>query len=156
VAYADFDNINTLLAGQLGKRIGKILFTRCAAKADAVVNSFMGTIYNIPFTTTPELVQHLAEEVTLYYLLRTGYFDGVAGNDKETVDKMWDDAIAQLTMIVKGIMTLVDVNPADEGGKMSAQIDSTTRIYHPWADIGDERDWVPDVNYIESIEAAKE
>jgi phage gp36-like protein len=156
VAYADFDRVNTLLAGQLKKRIGKLLFTVCSEKADAVVNAFMGTIYDIPFTTTPALVQHLAEEITLYYLLRTGYFDGVAGNDKEVVDKMWDDAIAQLTMIVKGTMTLPDADPADEGGTMGAQIDSTTRIYHPWADIGDERDWVPDANMIEAIEAAKE
>lgn len=157
MSYASFDNVNALLNGDLETRNLKQLADVCMAKADAVVDSYLGKVYNTPFTSPyPALVVSLAEDLAIYYLFRTGYFDGIAGNDKETVDGIWDKAIKQMMDIVFGKAVLPDVDPADaDSPEVLAQIDSTTREYHAYADIGDERDWVPDSKFIDSIKDSK-
>lgn len=158
MAYADIGRVDSLLNGEVRKRSFQFLADVCAEKADSIINAYLALVYGVPFTvSTPALVASVAEDLTLYYLLRSGYFDGVAGNDKEMMNALWDEAIATLEKIAKGKITLPDVDPSEAtSSQRLAQLDSTTREYHPYADIGDERDWVPSARRLEAVADAKD
>jgi phage gp36-like protein len=158
MAYADIGRVDTLLNGEVRKRTQQRLATVCAAKADSIINAYLALVYGVPFVvSTPALVATIADDITVYYLLRSGYFDGVAGNTKETMDAMWDEAIDMLDKIAKGKIVLPDVDPSEATSTVRlAQIDSSTRTYHPYADIGDEKDWIPSANRLEAVADAKD
>lgn len=154
MAYADLDNVDALLNGDLYKRNLQQLAEVCAGKADAHIDSYLAVVYNTPFTSTPAQVANIAEDLTLYCLLRTGYFDGVAGNDKETADTLKRDAEKALMDIIKAKAKLPDVVPADQGGN-EALIDSTRADFHPSVDMGSEEDWGVDQDLLDELETEK-
>jgi phage gp36-like protein len=158
MAYADLNNVNSMLNGEVSKRTQQRLAEVCATKADSIINAYLAMIYGVPFVvSTPALVASIAEDLTAYYLLRTSYFEGVAGNDKDTVNNYWDESIKMLEGIAKGKITLHDVDPSEATSlQRLAQVDSTTRNYHSYADIGDEKDWIPSVNRLEDVATAKD
>lgn len=151
MSYAIFGDVDQLLDTNFQKTAPKALFEICARKADSVIDARLGSIYDTPFTTTPALVQNIAEDLTLYYLLRSNYFAGVAGNDEEMRRELWKTTMALLDDIVSGETILPDVDPAD-ANKRLGQIDSTHEQYHPSMDMGDERLWGPDKDWLEIIE----
>jgi len=149
--YANLDNVDALLNGDLYKRNLQQLAEVCSGKADAYIDAYLAVVYTTPFNTTPAQVANIAEDLTLYCLLRTGYFDGVAGNDQETKDDLKRDAQKALMDIVKGKAKLPDVDPANTGGN-EALIDSTRADYHPSVDMGPEEDWGVDQELLDELE----
>ena len=154
MAYADLGKVNTLMNGQLKKRTYKKLAVVCAEKADGIVDAYVATRFVVPFSPTPALIESIAQDLTLYYLFRTGFFDGVAGNDKEMIEAIWADAIKQLELIRDGEIELPDADPSNVGAN-AARIASTRGEFHSSMDMGDERDWGPDKDLIEQIEDEK-
>jgi len=154
MAYADLDKVDTLLNGDLYNRNLQELGETCAAKADAIVDAYVSNRYNVPFTTTPALIASIAQDITIFYLMRTGYFDGIAGNDKETAKEFYDMAIKDLEKIRDGDMDLPDVDPADVGTNVN-RIASTREDYHPSVDMGSELDWGVDEDLEEKLENDK-
>lgn len=156
MAYADFTKVSTLLDGEVKKRPPKYLFTTCSAKADAVVDSALGGQYTTPFTApTPPLVEHIAQDLTIYYLLRSNYYAGVAGNDEETRRQYWEDAMDLIKGILKGMFTLPGVDPAD-ADKRLGQISSTREDFHPSIDMGPADQWGPDKDLLEDLANEKD
>lgn len=154
MAYADLDKVDTLLNGDLYNRNLQELGETCAAKADAKIDAYVSNRYTVPFTVVPEMIASIAQDITIYYLLRTGYFDGIAGNDKETAKEFYDLAIKDLEKIRDGEMNLPDVDPSNTGAN-AARIASTRGDYHPSMDMGSELDWGTDEDLIEKLEDEK-
>jgi phage gp36-like protein len=148
MAYADLTSVDTILNHQIKARQLKRLFNIAARKADSIIDAKLGVLFDTPFTTTPALVRNIAEDLTAYYLLRSKYFAGVAGNDEESRREYWDDAMRLLKGIIEGDIILPDVDPADESGRRAALIDSTNREYHPVFDVGPADQWTPDADYL--------
>lgn len=148
MAYASFQDVDQLLDTNFQKRCPKALFEICARKADSIIDARLASIYDTPFTTTPALVQNIAEDLTLYYILRSNYFAGVAGNDEEMRRELWKTTMALLDDIVSGETILPDVDPSDANKRLE-QIGSTHEDYHPAIDMGDERLWGPDEDMVE-------
>jgi hypothetical protein len=162
MAYANLDNVDALLNGDLKKRNLNKLAEVCSGKADAYIDGYLAVVYNTPFTVSvgppainaPALVASIAEDLVLYCLLRTGYFDGVAGNDRETMLELKRGVDKTLMDIVKGKAALPDVQDADKGSN-EVLIDSTREQYHPSVDMGPEMDWGVDEDLIEELESER-
>lgn len=152
MAYADVTKVDLLLNGEVKKRHLAGLVDVCMAKADSLIDAYVVSRYTVPLVPPiPALIQNIAQDLTLYYLLRTGYFDGVAGNDKATTDKLWEDAMDLLKQIAKGSISIPGVSASGDANIIS----STTEDYVPIFDVGSEIDWVPDPDLLEDIKNEK-
>lgn len=93
---------------------------RAIADADAEINSYCGTKYDVPFTTVPVMVRKLSVDITVYnlYARRRG-----APEDRKA---RYDDAIRFLKDVAKGIGTLGVSTPAagDDSGPEATTVKS--------------------------------
>jgi phage gp36-like protein len=155
MAYADVTKVDLLLNGEVKKRHLAGLVDVCMAKADSLIDSHIANRFTVPLLPPiPAIIQNIAQDLTLYYLLRTGYFDGVAGNDKATTDKLWDDAMELLKKIADGDISVPDVDPGAVTGD-AALITSNNENYTPIFDVGDEKEWVADPDLLDDIKSEK-
>ena len=76
------------------------MVTRTIADADAEIDSYCGTKYDVPFSTTPVMVRKVSVDIAIYnlYARRRG-----APDDRK---ERYDDAIAFLKDVSKGIAAL--------------------------------------------------
>lgn len=89
------------------------VFDIAAKDTDAVINGYVAALYALPFATVPDLIGEIAADICRYEL-----WDDRA---PEEVRKRYDDAIAKLRDIAKGLIVLpVDGVPVPSlGGAMS-------------------------------------
>lgn len=82
--------------------------TRAIANADAVIDGYCGTRYDVPFSTTPDIVRMWSVDIAIYNLYgrRRGAPDDVA--------KRNGDAIAALKDVANGKFTLAGTTPASD------------------------------------------
>lgn len=152
MAYADIGKVDQLLNGEVKKRHLATLVDICAAKADALIDSYIASRVTLPLVAPyPPIIQHVAQDLTLYYLLRTGFFDGVAGNDKATTDKLWEDCMDLLGKLKDGDIEIPGTGTITD----EDQISSTTEDYTPVFDMGDDTDFVVDPDLLEDIKDSK-
>jgi phage gp36-like protein len=93
----DDDNIGEIVEANV---------TTAIARADAEIDGYCAVKYAVPFTTVPEVVAGLSLDMSIYYL----YKRRTVSDD---VQKSYDNAIARLKDIAKGLLSLgVDPPPA--------------------------------------------
>jgi phage gp36-like protein len=82
------------------------IVTAAIARADAEIDGYCAVKYAVPFTTVPEVVAGLSLDMSIYYL----YKRRTVSDD---VQKSYDNAIARLKDIARGLLSLgVDPPPA--------------------------------------------
>lgn len=97
---------------------------RAIADADAEINSYCGTKYDVPFTTVPVMVRKLSVDITVYNL-----YARRRGAPEDRKDR-YDDAIRFLKDIARGIGTLgVDTPSADDDAGPAASTVKSDRIF---------------------------
>ena len=89
--------------------IGEIVeanFTAAIARADAEIAGYCAVKYPVPFPPVPAVVAGLSLDMSIYYLYKRRTVS-------EDVQKAYDNAIARLKDIAKGLLSLgVDPPPA--------------------------------------------
>ena len=88
------------------------IIVRAIADADAEIDSYCGTKYDVPFSTVPVMIRKMSVDIAIYnlYARRRG-----APEDRK---ERYDDAISFLKDISKGIASLGGDGPSadDESG----------------------------------------
>ena len=96
------------------------MVTRAIADADAEIDSYCGTKYDIPFSPVPVMIRKVSVDITIYnlYARRMG-----APKDRK---ERYDDAISFLKDIAKGIASLGSDAPSgdDDAGPEATTVKS--------------------------------
>ena len=96
------------------------MLTRAIADADAEIDSYCGTKYEVPFSPVPVMVRKYSVDIAIYnlYARRRG-----APEDRK---ERYDDAISFLKDVSKGIATLGGDAPSgdDESGPEATTVKS--------------------------------
>jgi len=101
---------------------GKV--TRAIADADAEIDSYCGTKYDVPFSTVPVMLRKMSVDIAIYnlYARRRG-----APEDRK---ERYDDAISFLKDISKGIASLGGDGPsADDDSGPEATTVKSDRVF---------------------------
>lgn len=97
IQLTDDDNIGEIVEANV---------TAAIARADAEIDGYCAVKYSVPFTTVPAVVAGLSLDMSIYYLYKRRTVS-------EDVQKAYDNAIARLKDIAKGLLSLgVDPPPA--------------------------------------------
>lgn len=115
MAYTTLAEIKKAISEEIVKQltdddnIGEIVeanVTAAIARADAEIDGYCAVKYSVPFTTVPAVVAGLSLDMSIYYLYKRRTVP-------EDVQKAYDNAIARLKDIAKGLLSLgVDPPPA--------------------------------------------
>ena len=98
--------------------------TRAIVDADAEIDSYCGTKYDVPFTMAPAMIRKMSVDITIYnlYARRRG-----APEDRK---ERYDDAISFLKDISKGIASLGGDGPsADDDSGPEATTVKSDRVF---------------------------
>lgn len=90
-----------------GTTIVSDTWSDCATDADAEIDGYIGHRYALPLGSVPPLVRRLSMDITLYFLFRRRYPDGVPEGRTAT----YTQAVSLLKRISDGTVTL-GVQPA--------------------------------------------
>jgi len=94
--------------------------TRAIADADAEIDSYCGTKYDVPFLTVPVMIRKMSVDIAIYnlYARRRG-----APEDRK---ERYDDAISFLKDVSKGIASLGGDGPSvdDDSGPEATTVKS--------------------------------
>lgn len=115
MAYTTVAEIKKAISEEIVKQltdddnIGEIVeanVTAAIARADAEIDGYCAVKYSVPFSTVPAVVAGLSLDMSIYYLYKRRTVS-------EDVQKSYDNAIARLKDIAKGLLSLgVDPPPA--------------------------------------------
>jgi len=156
MSYASKDNIDALTGGTTSRRVTRRLLDRCLARADAMIDARLYSLYSVPFASPyPDLIVQIAEDLTLYYLYTFTAFSGVAGNTDEARRELWESAMDTLDLIVNGDILLPDVTASGSGSSGARRLSlltSTTEDYQSVFDMDDEKEWEVDSDLLNDID----
>lgn len=79
------------------------------SKADAIINSKLGGVFAIPFNPTPVLIQHIATDLSVFFLAESLYSSNMPNLD-EYQKTRYDRSIEMLDQIGAGDL-YIGVNP---------------------------------------------
>jgi phage gp36-like protein len=153
MAYSDAAAVRELVIGIDSTVMSDADVLLHIAKADALINSFVGAVYALPFATTPPLVASLSAEITAYYVMRT-QFTRDAINSSEYL-KEFEKAMKILEDIRDGKLLLFNASNV-ELGKSGNIIKSNNQDYNPTFDMADTLDQNVDARLIKDIATARE
>lgn len=89
-----------------------LVITAALTHADNIVNGYVGTRYNLPLSSTPDLVRTWAVSIARYFLHLNGAPDYVEADYK--------DAQAALKDVSRGLLALPDVAGIEPAGSGSS------------------------------------
>jgi len=109
--------------------------------ADNYIDSKLGAIYNVPFTSTPPLLVQISSMLACYHVLRSIKMETTT-DQQNWINKLKKDADEMLMQIVKDRMRLYD----SSGNLISATANepgmiSSTTGFRPIFNEGNARDW---------------
>ena len=95
--------------------------------------------YNVPFTTTPPMIKHIATHLSTYLVLRRIYSKTTRGAspDNTWIDRFRSFAEEMLKALCEGDMILIDSSGNEEATKSDYGIDISTESYTPIFNEGD-------------------
>ena len=122
-----------------------------AGRAEAVINASISRRYSLPLTGTFPLLETIATDLGLYYLLSRRVFTQERMNQSEWPERL-RESLDLLKMLAEGVIGLVNTS----GDLISVREDlapvfSDKMTFHPTIDEGPSTAWVPDVDKIEDI-----
>jgi phage gp36-like protein len=110
-------------------------------RAEAMINSYVGRRYSVPFTTVPPVIEQIAIDLTAYLAL-TAKFTRDNHNTNDWVELIGKDCKEQLELIRDRKIDLVDSTGAILTERTSAsRIVSSTQDYQPFADVDSATSW---------------
>lgn len=110
-------------------------------RAEAMINSYVGRRYSVPFTTVPPVIEQIAIDLTAYLAL-TAKFTRDNHNTNDWVELIGKDCKEQLELIRDRKIDLVDSTGAILTERTSAsRIVSSTQDYQPFADLDEQTEW---------------
>jgi phage gp36-like protein len=110
-------------------------------RAEAMINSYVGRRYSVPFTTVPPVIEQIAIDLTAYLAL-TDKFTRDNHNTNDWVELIGKDCKEQLELIRDRKIDLVDSTGAILTERTSAsRIVSSTQDYQPFADLDEQTEW---------------
>ena len=116
----DWDTVVQLTDDNDSGVIDTDILDRAIADADAEIDSYCGTKYDVPFSTVPVMIRKMSVDISIYnlYARRRG-----APEDRK---ERYDDAISFLKDISKGIASLGGDGPSadDDSGPEATTVKS--------------------------------
>lgn len=99
--------------------------TQAITEAEAEVNGYVATRYAVPVAApVPDLVKKLSVDIAIYNLYRRRQ------RIPENVTKSYDDAVAKLKDIAKGLITLgIDPPPAESSKATKGEVFGPERVF---------------------------
>lgn len=113
-----------------------------ATRASQLIDGYLAKRYSVPFSPVPPAIITIAEDITLYYTLRSLYGEAQAQEIRRDVRDLYEDSIQYLIDIRDGKQDLVATS-----GALLTESGSTDKIYsstenHPtFFNIDDELNW---------------
>jgi len=98
--------------------------TQAIASADAVIDSYLGTRFDVPVSPAPEVLKTRAVSLAVYFLR--------LGRDSVTEDarRQYEDDVAWLREVVQGTVTLgIEPEPDESSAAPSVRYDTQARIF---------------------------
>ena len=156
--YITSTSINVILPGFLkgdtttGDTAGVAIFSDKIDDAEALVNSYLGRRYALPFTVVPPLVRTLTKALACYNVVRdTGY----RGSKKNEYLEEWEKATKTLEAINKGDLTLSLTDGSILTKKSASRISSNTETYTPIFGLDDPKAWKRDDDEIDDTDNSR-
>lgn len=117
------------------------LITAKIARADAMINSYVGRRYSVPFVAVPPVIEQISVDLTAYLAL-TAKFTRDNHNTNDWVELIGKDCKEQLELIRDRKIDLVDSSGAVLTERTSAsRIVSSTQDFQPFADLDEQTEW---------------
>lgn len=133
--YATTTSISNLLPNYLkgnttsSDTAGVAVFDAHVTRAEALVNSQLGTRYSLPFTTVPPICRTLTEDIACYYAMR-----GAFNQDGRTKNPYLDEyktAMDMLAALGKGEAALVLTDGSQVPAMSADRFKSSTKDFVP-------------------------
>lgn len=112
-------------------------------RAEAMINSYVGRRYSVPFVagSVPPVIEQIAVDLSAYLAL-TAKFTRDNHNTNDWVELIGKDAKEQLELIRDRKIDLVDSSGTVLNERTSAsRIVSSTQDYQPFADLDEQTEW---------------
>lgn len=110
-------------------------------RADAMINSYVGRRYSVPFSPVPPVIEQISVDLTAYLAL-TAKFTRDNHNTNDWVELIGKDCKEQLELIRDRKIDLVNTAGSIITERTSAsRIVSSTQDYQPFADVDSQTSW---------------
>jgi len=139
--YSDPDTDVRVLITQITDSIkDDTTVTYFITKADDFIDSKLGRLYSVPFTTTPPLVKHISASLAAYSTLRSIKLT-TTEEQENWINLYKTEALEMLMGVMNGDSNLYDANGVLISPSKDRGITSTTEDYRPIFNEGDALDW---------------
>jgi phage gp36-like protein len=106
--------------------IDDVVVDRALGDATALIDGYLGKVYTLPLATIPEMLVKLSADIARFYL------HGKGVEKDSPIRTAYNDAVAYLRDVAKGLIQLIDVGsgdtpPAAGGGQV--QVISPPKIF---------------------------
>jgi phage gp36-like protein len=126
-------------------------------KAEGLINSYIGSIYTLPFTTgnVPSIIKTICADLACYYCLLI-LFSRDSQNENEWIETFYTKHIdiinknGTLDKIKDGCLTIIGED-GTEAPKPRESIKSDTEDYHPTFDVDNPLNWNQDKDRLDDI-----
>ena len=121
-------------------------------RAEAMINSYVGRRYTVPFTTVPPVIEQIAVDLTAYLAL-TAKFTRDNHNTNDWVELIGKDCKEQLELIRDRKIDLVDSTGAVLAERTaSTRIVSNTQDFQPFSDVDPVINWRVPTDRLKAID----
>ena len=111
-------------------------------KADALINSKIGTHYILPLVSTPAIIASMSADIACFYITRTQFTQDSQNKSKWSDE--YKEAIKMLDDCAGGNMILLDPATNSPMPNITGLLNSNTKGYVPVFDVGPAEDQVVD------------
>lgn len=149
MAYTTETRVRRRLGNVVSGDVSSTAITDAIEKADAIIDAYLSSLYVVPITgTTPALVQHLSEELAVYFVGVDMFPSGNVAQDIDTLDERYKKAIKMLEMIKNGKLS---VPGATDIASSSSQIWNSAKSYKRFFDVDHEIFWGQDSDLLDDV-----
>ena len=153
MAYTTAAKVRLLLIGIDSTVMSDVNVLTHVANADALINGYVGTVYALPFSTTPALIEKLSGEISAYLIMRTEFTRDAINMSQYLAE--YEKAIKMLEDIRDSKILLFDSANA-ELAKSGNILHSNNENYNTTFDMADPLDQNIDARLLEDTATDRE
>lgn len=153
MAYTTAAKVRLLLLGIDSTVMSDVNVLTHVANADALINAYVGTVYALPFSTTPALIEKLSGEITAYLIMRTEFSRDAINLSQYLAE--YEKAIKTLEEIRDGKLLLFNSSNA-ELAKSGDVLQSNNMDYNTTFDMAEPENQNIDTRLIDDIDTARD
>jgi len=154
MSYCSDSDVRNILTGVGTDVMGTAAVAAHITRADSIIDTKLGARYNVPFSTTPPVVETISADIAAFYVMRTLYTQE-SQNESDWTLELYKRANSLLDKIAEGKLPLLD----SSGNTLSVradEVESTTAGYTPTFDVGKTINQEVDPDRIDDIADEKE